>query len=97
MSYEPHIIVRKKDLESKREEIEYGQYAEIEKIKGRKAEERIKDIEDAYSVLRRVLNDEDTIKFPEIELIIFWVEYTSKNANVRNLLDKLGMEYKLLN
>ena len=97
MSYEPYIIVRKKDLESHENEIEFGEYDEIKKIKGKKAEEKIKDIEDTYDVLKRALNDKDTIKFAEIELVIFWVEYTSNNKNVRNLLDKLGIEYKLWN
>lgn len=95
MSYEPHIIVRKKDLEAHREEIEYGEYKAVEEIKGRKAGDRKRDISDAYDVLKRALNDDDTIKFPELEFVIFWVEYTSKNGDVRRLLEELKIEYRL--
>lgn len=96
MGYEPTILVRKRDLEKQSDTIRYAEYNIIPnmKFKGRNAKENKQKLIDAYSVLEKAL-DYETVKFPEIELVIIYVEPPSKNWEVRNLLDELGIEYKL--
>ncbi len=98
MSYEPTIIIRKSDLEKHREHIEYSEWEVIEKKKftGRGAATRKQELIDAYSKLKEALEYE-TIKFTEIELVLLYVEFTYANANVRELLDELKIDYRLDN
>lgn len=98
MSYEPTIIIRKSDLEKHRDKIENAEWDTIEKkkFKGTGAEQEKLDLLDAYNELNRALGYEP-IKFPEIELVMLWVEFTSKNGNVRTLLDELKIEYRIDN
>lgn len=99
MSYEPIIYIRKSDLEKFRDHIEMAEYDAVPKknFTGRKAAEKKEELLEAYSHLKKALDDEYTIKFPELEIISLYVELTSKNRNVRELLDELKIEYKLDN
>jgi hypothetical protein len=96
MSFEPTIFIRKSDLEKNRDTIEYGQveYIRKKKFKGKKKTEEEDLIEQSFKHLEWALNS-STIKFPEIELVVVYVEFTSRNAAFRELLDDLKIEYQI--
>jgi hypothetical protein len=98
MSYEPTIIIRKSDLEKHRDHIENAEWDAIPKKKfiGRKAKEEREELELAYGKLKEALNMA-TVSFTELEFVILYVEFTSRNGAVRSLLDELKIEYKLDN
>ncbi len=94
MSYEPRIYIRKKDLEKNRACIEVGQYNTPPNIKSKKKIEKLEGLHKAYKELDVALN-QGTIKFPEIELVAICPDGTTHNANVRNLLDTLEIDYRV--
>lgn len=98
MSYEPTIIIKKADLEKNRSLIENAawDYIPKKKFKGRKAIEIREELEESFRSLALAL-DYETVKFPEIELVLLGVEFTFKNQNVRELLDELKICYRLDN
>lgn len=88
MSYEPDIIIEKKDLEKQRKHIEEVmnsiRYSKIQR----------KWNQDAYEELEKAL-EHDTIKFPKFEIVIISPELTSHNRAVRELLDDLKISYRI--
>lgn len=85
MSYEPTLFIRKSDLKKKKGLIEK-----------RKNKTRKIDTIEACTKLIKSLDPTWTnhVEFPEIELIILDVEFTSNNANVRKLLKEFEIDYR---
>jgi hypothetical protein len=91
MSYEPMILIRRSSLEAKRKEIEE------KTIYGSGNEKMKKEDNDAWLAVYNALEtkDCDTVKFPEIELIIITPELTTHNKKVRKILDDLEIDYRV--
>ena len=88
MSYEPHLIIKKRSLDVAIPEIEKQVY----KKHIDKEEERV-----LWHILdeHRTLSPNSIIKFDDIEeLIIFAPELSSFNRMVRETLDDFGVEYR---
>lgn len=96
MSYEPIIYIRKSDLEAKRDHIENAEWDTIPNAKfiGNNKEEQKENLSRAYAELLNALGYE-TIKFPEIELVVLYVEFTSRNGAVRDLLNDLKIDFRI--
>lgn len=83
MSYEPTLIIKKKDLNSKKvvELLEKEQYSKIEE-KANVAEYLLE------------VNQRQTIKFDELEIVICRPELTTFNRLVRQKLQKLKVDFR---
>jgi hypothetical protein len=95
MSYEPTLVIRKSDLEENRRKIEGAEYVTIPqtKFRGRWARRDRIYLEQAYKELQKALNIK-TVKFDEVEIVIIYPEGSAHNANVRELLSKLNIEFR---
>lgn len=83
MSFEPTIIINKKDLSKQYTAIESKRYTD-------KNEERRK----AYDVLGKACSQEP-LKLGKLEFVIMRPEGTMHNEQVRQLLTKLKIEYTI--
>lgn len=84
MSFTPTLVIKKKDLEKNRAKIEMSEYKTHRK----------ENISKAWAELRIILN-KGSIDFEELSIVIAQPEFTYLNENVRNLLTKLNIDYKL--
>lgn len=84
MSFEPTLIIRKKDLEKSIHILEKEVYS---------------GDDDTVKVARYLIdvNNYDTIKFAELELVICQPELTGFNSLVRDKLIKLEIDFKVDN
>jgi hypothetical protein len=84
MSFEPTLILRKKDLEKSISILEEEQYSSDE---------------DTLKVAEYLLNVNtyETIKFDKLELVICEPEFTSFNSLVRDKLRELEIDFRLDN
>lgn len=82
MSFEPRIILRKRDLENSISILEKEQYS---------------DHNDTVRVAEYLLsvNTYPTIKFDELELVICQPELTGFNSLVRDKLHELEIDFRL--
>ena len=81
MSYEPTLIIRKKDLDKVLPILEEEQWSAD------------KDIEKVAKYLLQV-SKYDVIKFDELELVLCSPEFTSFNRLVRERLTELNVDYR---
>lgn len=81
MSYEPTLIIRKKDLDKTLPILEEEQWSAD------------KDIEKVAKYLLQV-SKYDVIKFDELELVLCFPEFTSFNRLVRERLTELNVDYR---
>lgn len=81
MSYEPTLIIRKKDLDKALLILEEEQWSAD------------KDIEKVAKYLLQV-SKYDVIKFDELELVLCCPEFTSFNSLVRERLTELNVDYR---
>lgn len=81
MSYEPTLIIRKKDLDKALPILEEEQWSAD------------KDIEKVAKYLLQV-SKYDVIKFDELELVLCSPEFTSFNRLVRERLTELNVDYR---
>ena len=83
MSYEPTVIIRKKDLNTKK----VIELLEKEECCGNEEKENI-----AKYLLK--VNQYETVKFGKLELVLCKPEFTSFNASIREKLRKLNIDYR---
>lgn len=96
MSYEPTLVIRKSDLEKNRKLIEASEWEYIPSIKF-KGKWAVRDkiyLEQAMAELQTALNI-GTVKFPEIEVVIIQPEGTMLGNNVRDLMEKLKIDFRI--
>lgn len=84
MSFEPTLILRKKDLEKSISILEQEQYSADD---------------DTIRVAEYLLNVNtyETVKFDELELVICQPEFTGFNSLVRDKLRELEIDFRLDN
>lgn len=84
MSYEPRIIIRKKDLVKALPKLEKEQYHKKDEI---------------ATIAQYLLKicESQSIKFDELELVLCQPEGSNFNSNIRNKLTKLKVDYQLDN
>lgn len=92
MSYEPTIIIKKKDLEKNRNKIEEV----LNSIRYSTPKIQHKYNQDVYEELEKALNMK-VVKFTELEIVIIYPELTEHNRRVRELLDVYEIEYQIDN
>jgi hypothetical protein len=83
MSYEPTLIIRKKDLNTKK----VIQLLETEQYCGDDEKEKI-----AQYLLK--VNEYGTIKFDDVELVLCTPEFTSFNGLIREKLRELKVDFR---
>lgn len=83
MSYEPKLIIRKGDLELNIPLLENEQYSSNE------------DVSNIAKYLLEI-SKHDVIKFDDIELILCSPEFTAFNLSVREKLDELKVDYRVV-
>lgn len=81
MSYEPRLIIRKAQLDKNKEVFEEEQYSTNE------------DVATVAKFLLEV-NEYETIKFDELELVLCSPELTGFNKRVRAKLEELDIEFR---
>ena len=84
MSYTPTLLIRKSDLEKYQGELESMRYCGNA------------DKEQASEILLKALKYE-TVKFPEIELILVTTDFSSDNGNCRELMRELEIDFRIDN
>ena len=82
MSYEPTLLIRKKDLDKTLPILEEEQWS------------LDKDIEEVANYLLQV-SKYDVIKFDELELVLCSPELTSFNLLIRERLTELNVDYRM--
>ena len=99
MSYEPTILVLKKDLDKHKDLILYGDWQYPTTKEGKK-DEKTRGGEDNQTVMETikwVYENHDVISVGGIELILFTPLFGQFNKKVRDKLDELEIEYGLDN
>lgn len=99
MSYEPTILVLKKDLDKNKEFIITGnwQYAGTKENKEDEKTRGGEDNETAMEHIKWAYENYSVVKIGGIELILLSPSFSSFNKKVRDKLDELGIEYGLDN
>jgi hypothetical protein len=82
MSYEPRLIIRKALLDKNKEVFEEEQYNKNE------------DVAKVAKFLLEV-NEYDTIKFDELELVLCYPELSGFNKRVRTKLEELNIDFRI--
>ena len=81
MSYEPRLFIKKSDLLKNQEKI----------VKGMSHNKT--EIQRVYYELGNALSC-NTIKFPEIELVVIQPEGSEHNKNVRKIIKRLKIDFR---
>jgi len=89
MSYEPTLVISKKDLDKHKKLIVDGDWQYEDNSKEPKGEDGLTVME----YLKDVYKTHKVIKVKKVEMVLCSPCFTSFNALVRKKLDELGVEY----
>lgn len=90
MSYEPTLVISKKDLDKHKELIVYGDW---QYKKSNSKELRGEEGETVMEYLKDVCQNHRPVTVKKVEIVLCSPNLTSFNKAIRKKLDELGIEY----